>query len=401
MTKTGKHGLALAGGGPLGGTYEIGALIALDEAIVGIDIHELDVYVGVSAGAFVAANLANRFSIGQLARIFIANESDSHPIGARVFTTPAYREYWRALKTLPGAALEAANDLWVRPFDGGLLGALAHFGRSIPNGLFDNEPMHRFLSDLYRTRGHSNDFRKLQRELYVIATDLDTSEAVVFGSPDWDDIPISRAVQASTALPGLYPPVEIDGGHYVDGALKRTLHASVALRAGCDLLFCINPIVPYDVRQGGRLRPQHRDRLVRLGLPAVLSQTLRSVIQSRMDVGMKRYDTRYEQSDVLLFEPSREDSRMFFSNVFSYSNRRHVTEHAYQATRRDLLKRRDELAPILAKHGLELDVKGLRDRNRRFDTHLNVPLEARQRGRYKNTVTNKLSKTLDELQRLL
>jgi len=52
-------GLAVAGGGPIGGMYELGALRALDEAIDGLDLGALDVYVGVSSGAFVAAGLAN------------------------------------------------------------------------------------------------------------------------------------------------------------------------------------------------------------------------------------------------------------------------------------------------------------------------------------------------------
>ena len=48
-------GLALAGGGPGGAVYEIGALRALEEAIEGFDPNRLDVYVGVSAGSMVTA----------------------------------------------------------------------------------------------------------------------------------------------------------------------------------------------------------------------------------------------------------------------------------------------------------------------------------------------------------
>ena len=55
-----RTGLAVAGGGPVGAIYELGALRALDESIDGLRLHELDVYVGVSAGAFIAASLANR-----------------------------------------------------------------------------------------------------------------------------------------------------------------------------------------------------------------------------------------------------------------------------------------------------------------------------------------------------
>ena len=53
-------GLAIAGGGPIGAMYELGALRALDEACDGLDLTRLDCYVGVSSGAFFAAGLANR-----------------------------------------------------------------------------------------------------------------------------------------------------------------------------------------------------------------------------------------------------------------------------------------------------------------------------------------------------
>ncbi len=64
-------GLALAGGGPLGAMYELGALTALAEALEGIDFNDLDVYVGVSSGGFLAAGLANGIAPAQMCRMFI------------------------------------------------------------------------------------------------------------------------------------------------------------------------------------------------------------------------------------------------------------------------------------------------------------------------------------------
>ena len=61
-----KIALALAGGGPLGAIYEIGALCALDEALEGLDFTGLHHYVGVSAGGFIAAGLANGMSPREL-----------------------------------------------------------------------------------------------------------------------------------------------------------------------------------------------------------------------------------------------------------------------------------------------------------------------------------------------
>ena len=155
----------------------------------------------------------------------------------------------------------------------------------------------------------------------VVATDLDTGDAVKFGDKKHEHVPISTAIQASTALPGLYPPVEIDGGFYLDGALKRTLHASVALDEGADLLLCINPIVPYDANLAGNDRNKEHINLTEGGLPVVLAQTFRALVHSRMEVGMEKYESAYPDRDIVLFEPDRDDSQMFFTNIFSYSSR--------------------------------------------------------------------------------
>ena len=77
--------------------------------------------------------------------------------------------------------------------------------------------------------------------------------------------------------------------------------------------------------------------------PVVLSQTFRSLIHSRMRVGMSKYDTQFEDAKVILFEPDRHDSQMFFTNVFKFSDRKAVCQHAYHSTRKQLLQRRAEL----------------------------------------------------------
>src|ERR1700751_1524354 len=87
-------GLALAGGGPLGAIYEVGALLALAESLEGIDFNALDVYVGVSSGSFVAAGLANGISPAQMYRLFIAEDRDAAPSPAR-FLRPGLGEFFR------------------------------------------------------------------------------------------------------------------------------------------------------------------------------------------------------------------------------------------------------------------------------------------------------------------
>jgi predicted acylesterase/phospholipase RssA len=221
----------------------------------------------------------------------------------------------------------------------------------------------------------------------LVATDLDSGEAIPFGTEGWDHVPISQAVQASAALPGLFPPVEIDGRHYVDGALKKTLHASVLLDRGLDLLICLNPLVPYESdrlsnrearsRRAKKLasklgRPAVRalqpriHRLVDGGLPLVLSQTFRSLIHSRLELGMRGYELSHPQTDILLFEPDPRDAELFLANTFSYSQRHHLAEHAYQATRELLRERAATLKAQFARAGLTLREDVLADREARL-----------------------------------
>lgn len=347
-------GLALAGGGPVGGVYEIGALCALQDGLEGLDLNGLDVYVGVSSGAFIAATVANDFSPGELRHIFIENDSQDHPVGPDLFVTPAVGEFWGRLASLPGLVLGAVWDYARNPLEGELSESLSRVSRAIPTGVFENERLARFLETMFQGHGRSNDFREMRRRLFVVATDLDTGESVEFGSPGFDHVPVSRAVQGSSALPGLYPPVRIGGRYYVDGALRKTLHASVALREGADLVFCVNPLIPFDASlAASRGQPKH-EKLVEGGLPVVLSQTFRSLIYSRMQVGMSTYENQYKDAHVLLFQPGRDDAEMFFTNVFSYANRHRVFEHAYCLTLRDLAARRAQLAPILARYGIRI-----------------------------------------------
>lgn len=347
-------GLALAGGGPEGAIYEIGALRALDEVLVGIDLNDLDIYVGVSAGAFIGACLANRLTTDQMCRAIVKTEPGEHPFTPDMFLKPATGELLRRAASVPGLLWEAVSAVVRRPQDLNLAESLTRLARALPVGFFDNEPIRHYLEHIYTLKGRSDDFRELTAKLVVVAADLESGVAVRFGEPPYDDVPISRAVQASTALPGLYPPVEINGRAFVDGVLLKTLHASVALEEGVGLLFCINPIVPVDTLHAVEAGLLERGQLVERGLPTVLSQTFRTLIHSRLEVGMAAYQRRFKDADVVLLEPQRDDYRMFFTNIFSFSSRRAVAQHAYEATRSELRRRRGELEPMLARHGIGL-----------------------------------------------
>ena len=392
-------GLALAGGGPLGGIYEVGALIALSDSLAGIDFNDIGVYVGVSSGGFVAAALANRISPTQMYRLFIDDGADAS-LSPALFLRPALGEFARRGLTLPRHFLDAVRKRIRRadrPSAMESVAALsAAIGRAIPTGLFDQRALERFLTRLFSSSGRSNDFRKLRNKLFVIATNLDTGASTTFGDAGFDHVPITTAVQASAALPGLFPPVLVDGAHYVDGALNKTLHASVALDAGVRLLLCVNALVPFDATPTrGR---DAVDKLADGGLPMVLAQAFRAIIHSRMAAGMDRYRAQYPDADILLFEPDREDADMFFASIFSYTRRKALCEAAYRKTRQSLFARRDVLAPMLARHGIRLKLDVLSESPRPIGDALidTRPLRARKPG-VRQTARD-LSHTLDRLE---
>ena len=394
-----KIGLALAGGGPAGSIYEIGAVRALDEAIEGIDFNDLDVSVGVSAGAFITSCLANNLSTAQLCRAIVKPEPGEHPFVPENFLSPAIGLMVRSGLKVPKLLTEALWDLIRHPTNTSLLEPMTRLSRALPVGIFNNEPVRTYLKKIFSIHGRTDDFRKLRRKLIVVATDLDSGRPVRFGEPGLDHVPISTAVLASTALPGLYPPVLVDGRYYVDGVLLKTVHASVALDDGADLVLCVNPIVPVDTIRSVEQGVMRRGQLVDRGLPTVLAQTFRTLVHSRMGAGLAAYETKYTDKDVLVFEPRRDDYHMFFTNVFSFANRKKVCEHAYLSTRQKLWRNRSRIEPILERHGLRLRTDELADQNR--DLWESVELNARRNRPTPSLIKERLDKALAQIEAIV
>ena len=371
----------------MGAIYEIGALCALEESLDGISFNNLQHYVGVSAGSFIAAGLANGMSPRELCAAFIdTNAEPPEVFDPAWLMVPAYGEFLRRSKMLPKLL---ASSLWRATFGGKtLMNALEALGPALPTGIFSNDEIDVRLVRFFTKPGRTNDFRQLKAKLTLVATHLDSGDAAPFGRPGWDHVPISKAVQASSALPGLFSPVEIDNQYFVDGALKKTMHAGVAMDEGIDLMFCLNPLVPFDAtrpqplpqtfsqKSGKKLLNDKRiPRIVDGGLPAVLSQTFKAMIHSRLELGMKHYEHSYPDTDIVLLEPERGDTAMFLANTFSYRQRRQTAEHAYQSTRHMLRSRKTALSAQLVRHGITLNLALLDN----LDRQLVAPLPSATR----------------------
>lgn len=390
-----KVGLALAGGGFLGAAYELGALAALQESVDGLDLTALDSYVGVSAGAFIAAGLANGNSPHQMVRLFV-HDTDS-ALDPAAMLRPTAQLWRRALASMPRLGrqvLQAATRNGLRDLPASTWEAIERVARALPSGILDAGPVERTMERLFAEAHRSNDFRRLRTHLRIVATDIDTGRPVEFGAPGFDTVPISKAVIASSAVPGIFPPVEIDGRFYVDGALNKTLHASVALNDGVELLFCVNPLVPYSA--GGATRP---GTIARAGLPVILAQSIRTAIRSRMTTGLEKYGITHPHARLVVLEPRSDDAAIFFTRIFTVSSRRHVCEQAYQHTRAHLRENRAALDAVLAPHRMRLNRRILEDTSLKL-----VELGARPVVRHAEGLrgaTHQLTLALDDLERSL
>ncbi len=180
-TSTSKIGLALAGGGPAGAIYEIGAIRALDESIDGLDLNDLHIYVGVSAGAFISSCLANDLSTAQMCRAIIKHEPGEHPFVPGNFLSPAVGEIVRNGLKVPRLLAEAIWKMLAHPADASLFEPMTRLSRALPIGIFKNEPVRAYLAKIFSMHGRTDDFRELRRKLVLVATDLDSGRPVRFG----------------------------------------------------------------------------------------------------------------------------------------------------------------------------------------------------------------------------
>lgn len=177
----GRIGLALAGGGPAGAVYEIGALRALEETLEGVDLTDLHVYVGVSAGSLVATLLSNGITAKQMCRAIARHDHEVHPFSPKIFFTPAGGSWLRGGMRIPELVLEAVSAYAGHPDDLTLTESMTRLGRALPLGLFDNRPIRDWLEKVLAFEGRTNDFRELGRRLIVVAADVDAGLAVRFG----------------------------------------------------------------------------------------------------------------------------------------------------------------------------------------------------------------------------
>ena len=367
-----KTALVLGGGGFTGGVYEIGALRALDLLAVNRTVNDFDIYVGTSAGAFVAASVANGVTPEEMMRVIVQKVPSPFPdVGVNSLLTPNYAEFVSRAARLPLAAARLLRSLardyrQLSAVDIGV--GLAEL--LLPSGLYTGSGIERYVRTVLSDPDRTDDFRLLNNELYITATDLDTCARIVFGAEGWDDVPISTAVRASTALPMLYKPVKVKDHELIDGGILSTTNIDVAVEAGAKFVVVLNPLVPYVndfQRQIPTLTGSRARRISDMGFPQIGYQTFKLLAYQRLHEIADRWETRYPGVDIVLIEPDANDELMFETSIMNYSSRVDIARHGFQSVTLKLAQDYTHYQRIAARHGINISATRVRKVVKHFE----------------------------------
>ena len=356
--------LVLGGGGFTGSVYEIGALRALDLLSVRHSVNEFDIYVGTSAGSFVAAAVANGVTPEEMMRVIVQQVPTPFP-DARISSLlkPNYREFLTRGAKFP---LRLAKLLHTLARDVGQISAVdvvLGLADALPTGLYSADGIERYVSRVLSDPARTDDFRELRRELYVIATDLDSCQRMVFGAQDADDVPISKAVSASSAVPMIYKPVRIGNREYVDGGLVSTTNLDIAVERGAKFIVVVNPLVPYVNDMSKRIPTLTGSRVRRvsdMGFPQIGYQAFKLIAHQRLHELARRWEERYPGVDIVLIEPDPADELMFQTSVLNFASRVDIARHGFESVTLQLAQDYQRFKRVAARHGIEISASRVR-----------------------------------------
>jgi NTE family protein len=404
-----KVALVLAGGAVSGGAFKVGGLKALNDFLVDRKITDVDMYVGLSAGSILAASLAGGISPDEMIEVLHGTSKRLDQLRPIDFYNPNLQEFVarpakfvydlcaylpsitvdvaRGIPGLPEAVGPALREFVRSPtythFESVVMRLLEHVSpkrevpaltNHVPSGFFDNESLERWVRRSLERIGMPNDFRAFERKrgckLYITACDLDTAERTIFGADENSEITISQAVQASSALPIFYRPARINGVDYVDGGVRHTANIDIAIEKGADLIICYNPFRPFlnriDAEEGDASYFADGRYLSDRGMKVVVNQVFRTLLHSRLKLGIQRYlnDDRF-QGDIVLLEPRERDANFFGVNPMAFWKRAQAVEHGFESVRTTIEQNFEQIKTVFGRYGMEMDRGAARRRAER------------------------------------
>jgi len=394
-----KTALVLAGGAVSGGAFKAGGLKALNDFLVNKKVTDFDMYVGISAGGFLAVPLAGGLPPEEILKSLDGTSERFQQLSPFHMYYPNYREFvekplkylYETLTYFPGLLIDFFSSFpqisgplkegifrffkepnysnyeqMLRPLTRSIYSRrMPSVLSSVPSGIFDNSVIEKYLRNQIRRNRMSNHFKVLKKirgkDLYICAMELDTSERVIFGWDERNDVSISEAVMASTSMPGFYKPARIKGVDYTDGGVRQTASIDLAMQKGADLIICYNPFRPFKnkvhleyLREGNRYI-SHDRRISDSGMFGVFNQVFRTLYHSRLTQAIEHYrEDKNFKGDLILIEPKEDDFTFFDMNPFAFWNRAKAAKHGFDSVKSSIEDRFDEIAPILKSYGIEM-----------------------------------------------
>jgi NTE family protein len=366
-----KTALVLGGGGFTGGVYEIGALRALDLLAVNSNVNDFDVYVGTSAGSFIAALCANGVTPEEMMRVVTRQgKAPFKDVDIGDLLHLNIGEFVRKGAMMPLRAAGLAREVLSQPGGVSLMDVIVGLAGGLPSGLYTGTGIERYLHEVLSEPGRTDDFAQLACELYLTATDLDSCERVVFGGEGERDVSISTAVRASGALPMVYAPVRVHDRELIDGGIVSTTNLDLAVQAGAKLIVVINPIVPFVndfSRTVSTLRGRRPRRISDMGFTQIGYQVFKLVAHQRLHELAKGWEQRYPGVDIVLIEPESNDELMFETSMMSFTSRVEIARHGFESVTKQLVDDYERYAVVAERHGLEISAKRVRKVVKHFD----------------------------------
>ncbi|MBF0104800.1 MAG: patatin-like phospholipase family protein [Deltaproteobacteria bacterium] len=399
-TEPSKIALVLSGGAIAGAAFKIGGLKALNDFLLNKKITDFDIYIGLSAGAILSVPICGGIPPEEMLASLDGKSKRFTQISPYDLYYPNWQEMilrplkflYGHLSFLPGVLYDVllASPKLKNNFLHDAVEYLKHptysnyenmtrpilkvaysnrripsVGELIPSGVFDNETLSRYLRLNMEKNKMSNNFRVLKRmtgkSLYITAMDLDTSKRVVFGHDEKNDVDISEAAQASSAIPVFYKPARIKGVDYIDGGVRKTAHIDLAYEKGASLIICYNPFRPYNnqifleyLREDNKYITKNK-RLSDYGLGTIINQVFRTLFQSRLQQGLRSYQSDANfKADVIVIEPAEDDSDFFTMNPLFFWNRAKAAKRGFDSVTEHIGKEYDKIAKIMATHGVQM-----------------------------------------------
>ena len=359
-----KTALVLGGGGFTGGVYEIGALRALDLLAVNSTVNNFDIYVGTSAGSFVAGMLANGITPDEMMQVLNTRvPSELEDLDLDKVLRPNYFGFIQKAAALPLRSLELVRSL-------GRIGELSAIdlgvglAEALPSGLYSgagvNDYVEGVLADAGRAqrlpparpralhhgdrpRHHRAD--RLRREGVVRRADLEGDRVLDRAA---DRLQAGRA-QGAPAGRRRHP---LDDQRRHRGRARGEVHRR--RQPDRPLRQRLREDDPDDVF-GNRVR-----RVSDMGLPAIANQTFRILSHARLHQAVEQWQERYPGVDIVLVEPEPDDELMFGTPIMDYSRRLKIAQHGFESVTATLARDYEHFEEVAQSHGLEISGRRVR-----------------------------------------